>query len=109
MASSVRHADNVGRNDTLKWSIDEVSLMSFIACKQDPGAHQLTSPRMVPLCGQRGEKHISAGRCWKNVSGILIHHTAVWEEQPMRAVAIAGERVHSIIDLSSYPTENVSV
>ena len=63
MASSVHHADNAGRNDTLKWSIDEVSLISFIACKQDSGAHQLTSPRIVPLCGQRGEKHISAGRC----------------------------------------------
>jgi hypothetical protein len=104
MASSVHHADNAGRNDTLKWSINEVSLMSFIACKQDPGSYQLTSFRMVPLCGQRGEKHISAGRCGKNVSGISIHHAAVWEEQPMRAVAIAGERVHSIVDLSSYPT-----
>jgi hypothetical protein len=26
MASSVHHADNAERNDTLKWSIDEVSL-----------------------------------------------------------------------------------
>jgi hypothetical protein len=25
IASSVHHADNAGRNDTLKWSIDEVS------------------------------------------------------------------------------------
>ena len=78
--------------------------MSFIACKQDPGSHQSTSLRMIPLCGQRGEKHISAGRSGENVSGISIHNTAVWKEQPMRAVAIAGERVHSIIDLSSYPT-----
>jgi hypothetical protein len=30
--------------------IDEVSSMSFIACKQDPGSHQLTSLRMVPSC-----------------------------------------------------------
>jgi hypothetical protein len=65
MASSVHHADNAERNDTLKWSIDEVPLMSFIACKQDPGSHQLTSLRMVPSCGQCGEKDISAGRCWK--------------------------------------------
>jgi hypothetical protein len=78
--------------------------MSFIACKQDPGSYQLTSLRMVPLYGQHGEKHISAGRCGKSVSGISIHYAAVWEEQPMRAVAIARERVHSIVDLSSYPT-----
>jgi hypothetical protein len=46
MASSVHHADNAGENDTLEWSIDEVSLMSFIACEQDPGSHQLSSRRI---------------------------------------------------------------
>jgi hypothetical protein len=33
--------------------------MSFIACKQDSKSHQLTSLRIVPLCGQGGrEAHI---------------------------------------------------
>jgi hypothetical protein len=63
MASSV-HADNAGRNDTLKCSIDEVSLMSFIACKQDPGSHQLLSV-WYPHAVKAGEKHMSAGQCWK--------------------------------------------
>jgi hypothetical protein len=66
--ASVHYVDNAGRNDTLKWSVAKVSLMSSIACKQEPGSKQLTSLRMVPLIGQRGERYISAGRCWKKCS-----------------------------------------
>jgi hypothetical protein len=32
--------------------------MSFIACKQEPSSKQLTSLRIVPLIGQRGEVYI---------------------------------------------------
>jgi hypothetical protein len=39
MASLVHYTDNAGRNDKLKWSTNEVSLMSFIACEQDPGSY----------------------------------------------------------------------
>jgi hypothetical protein len=77
MASLVHYTDNTGRNDILKWSINEVLLMSFIACKQDPGSYQLTSLRIVPLYGQRKEKYISAGQYWNNVSGKSIHYIAV--------------------------------
>jgi hypothetical protein len=36
---------------------------------------------------------------WENVSRISIYYIIVWEEQLMRAIAIARERVYNIINL----------
>jgi hypothetical protein len=104
MASSVHHADNAGRNDTLKWSIDEVSLMSFITCKQDPCVPTIDlSPYGTLMRTARREAHIC-----RTMLEVLVGHRFTIQQcgrsNPfMRAVAISGERVHSIIDLSSYP------
>jgi hypothetical protein len=49
MASLVHYTDNAGRNDKLKWSTNEVLLMSFIACEQDPGSYTVElSPLFIP-------------------------------------------------------------
>ena len=56
--ASVHYVDNTGRNNILKWSITKVSLMSSIACKQEPSSTIDFSPNSALNWIMRREVYI---------------------------------------------------